>query len=228
MNSEDSEPLPEAELLTFAPLSPAEPALVAAVEALLFASGEPVGTRELAAVLDVGREEVRAAIAALQDRHRGEASGLRVVRVAGAWQLRTAVPFAGVVMALRGGKPAKLSRAALEVLAVVAYEQPVTKHEIEGLRGVDSGGVLRTLLDRDLVRIAGRRDEPGRPLEYATTRAFLEMFSLRGLDDLPSLRERAELATEPASDGTPVRGPRAERDLDPALDDVACAVEAEE
>lgn len=215
---------------TPAPLPPVEPALVAAVEALLFASGEPVGTRELASVLGVGHEEVRAAIAALQDRHRGEGAGLRVVRVAGAWQLRTALPFAGVVLALRGGKPAKLSRAALEVLAVIAYEQPVTKHEIESLRGVDSGGVLRTLLDRDLVRIAGRRDEPGRPLEYATTRAFLEMFSLRSLEDLPSLRERAELATEPASVGTPVRAgaPPAERALDPALDDVGFDLGAEE
>lgn len=218
---------PGAEILTFTPPGPVEPAVVAAVEALLFASGEPVGTRELAAVLQVGVEEVRAAIAALQDRHRGEGAGLRVVRVAGAWQLRTAAPFADVVLALRGGKPAKLSRAALEVLAVIAYEQPVTKLEIESLRGVDSGGVLRTLLDRDLVRVTGRRDEPGRPLEYATTRAFLEMFSLEGLGDLPSLRERESLVQAPEADGTPVRR-LGERALRPVEDDASADLEAEE
>lgn len=182
-----------------------EPSVVAAVEALLFASGEPVRTRELAEVLGVGPEIIRAAIGILQDRHRGEGAGLRVVRVAGAWQFRTAMPFSGAVLALRGGKPAKLSRAALEVLAVIAYEQPVTKGDIEAVRGVDSGGVLRTLLDRGLVRVAGRRDEPGRPLEYATTPAFLEMFSLRDLGELPSLRERAELEVAAEAEGTKAR-----------------------
>lgn len=193
-------------------------ALVAAVEALLFASGDPIATRELARVLDVDPGEVRAALATLQDRHRGEGAGLRLVRVASGWQLRTAPELAAVVLALRGARPARISRAALEVLAVVAYEQPVTRHEIERLRGVDSGGVLKTLLDKGLVRVGGRRDEPGRPLEYRTAPAFLEMFSLASLDGLPTLQERAELvrdADEPPLARLDAQGDDASDELEP-------------
>lgn len=189
------------EILRF-PGGPGEVAgpLLAAVEALLFAAGEPVSTSELAPITGAEASEIRAAIAVLQDRHRGEAAGLRLVRVAEGWQLRTATELAGFVLALRGGRPARLSRAALEVLSVVAYEQPVTRHEIERLRGVDSGGVLKTLTEKGLVRIGGRRDEPGRPLEYRTTRAFLEMFGLPGLDALPTLAERQELERDRGED----------------------------
>lgn len=170
--------------------------LVAAVEALLFAAGEPLTVRSLASVLGVTPDEARAALQVLEDRRRTPASGLRVARVAEGWQLRTAPEFGGLILALRGARPARLTRPALEVLAVVAYEQPVTRHDIEQLRGVDSGGVLKTLVDRGLVRVAGRRDEPGRPLEYRTTPAFLEMFSLADLTALPTLAERASMARD--------------------------------
>lgn len=166
-------------------------ARAAAVEALLFASGEPVTTAGIAAALELGIGPVREAIEHLR-LQRAEA-GVVVEEIAGGWQLRTAPRFAGAVLRLRGAKPARLSRASLEVLALVAYRQPITRHEVEQLRGVDSGGVVKSLLDRGLLRVAGRRDEPGKPLEYRTSAAFLELFGLAALTDLPTLRERAEL-----------------------------------
>lgn len=168
--------------------------LVAAVEALLFASGAPVTERQLCEVLDVESAALRGALSALG---RGcETRGIELLEVAGGWQLRTRPEHAGSIQQLLGQRPAKLSRAALEVLAVVAYRQPVTRTEVDALRGVDSGGVIRTLLGRGLLRTAGRRDEPGRPLAYGTTRAFLELFALADLRDLPTLREREELDEE--------------------------------
>lgn len=166
--------------------------VVAAVEALIFAAGEPVSTRRLADVLEVELEDVRLAIQLLQSRFRGAERGIHLERVAAGWQFRTAPVFGAQVLQMLGHRPTKLSRAALEILAVVAYRQPVTRHEIDRLRGVDSGGVLRKLLDRKLVRVGGRRDEPGRPLEYRTSGAFLEMFALPSLGALPRLRDRVE------------------------------------
>lgn len=168
--------------------------LVPALEALLFAAGGPVTARALAASLDDARpDEVREALVLLRARCARSDRGLELVEVAGGWQLRTDPRFAASVLNLLGETPAKLSRAALEVLAVVAYRQPVTRAEIEALRGVHSGGVVRGLLERGLLRVSGRRDEPGRPLEYATTRTFLEVFSLPDLRALPTLTEREDL-----------------------------------
>ena len=165
--------------------------LVSSLEALLFASGAPVSLRQLAEVLEVEPAAVRGGLAALS--RACDSRGVELLEVAGGWQLRTRPEHASSILRLMGQRPAKLSRAALEVLAVVAYRQPVTRAEIDGLRGVDSGGVVRTLLGRGMLRTAGRRDEPGRPLTYATTRAFLELFALPDLRDLPTLREREDL-----------------------------------
>lgn len=171
--------------------------LVAAIEALLFASGGPVGLAALCDALDgVDPVEVRDAIEALSARYAEASHGLTVDAVAGGWQLRTQARFATMIGRLRGGKPQKLSAAALETLAVIAYRQPVTRGEIEEVRGVDAGGVLKVLLERGIVRVAGRRDEPGRPLEYATTDAFLTLFGLPSLAALPTLREREELVAD--------------------------------
>lgn len=170
---------------------------IAAVEALLFAAGEPVGVDALCVALHgADPDEVRAAIDHIARRCAAEDRGVEVVEVAGGWQMRTKAAFGSLVVRLRGGRPQKLSRPALEVLSVVAYRQPATRHEIEQIRGVDSGAVLKNLLERQLVRVSGRRDEPGRPLEYATTPLFLEMFSLRTLSALPTLRERDELVRD--------------------------------
>ena len=108
--------------------------------------------------------------------------------------VRTAHANAPWVRALTGKRPVRLSRAALECIAIVAYKQPATRSEVEDVRGVDSSVVLRSLLEKDLLRIVGRKDEPGRPMLYGTTRRFQEVFGLRKLSDLPSLREFAELA----------------------------------
>lgn len=183
--------MPEGDLHLFP--SGVAPELVAAVEALLFAAGEPTTAGQLAVALEADPALVKQALAALVALRERPTSGVTLEEIAGGWQLRTAPRFGGAVLRLRGAKPAKLSRASVEVLALVAYRQPVTRHEIEQLRGVDSGGVVKSLLDRGLLRVAGRRDEPGKPLEYRTTPAFLELFSLSDLGDLPTLRERSDL-----------------------------------
>jgi segregation and condensation protein B len=166
--------------------------LVAAVEALLFAAGEPVTAAEIADALGLlDPTAVREVLAVIARRD----GGLRLVEVAGGWQLRTDPRFADAVLRLRGARPQTMSRAALETLAILAYRQPVTRQEIDELRGVGSGNVLKTLLDKGYARVLGRRDEPGRPLEYGTTPLFLQMFELSSLDALPTLVEREDLGT---------------------------------
>ncbi|MBT3221314.1 MAG: SMC-Scp complex subunit ScpB [Proteobacteria bacterium] len=173
------------------PGGPEAPApLVAVVEALLFASGEPVSMKDLKDALgNSSTSEVKAALSRLQHRYDGPESGMQLARVGPAWQLRSDTRFAEQIRRLLGTRPQRMTQPAMETLSIVAYRQPVIKPEIEELRGVDSGGVLRTLMDRGLIRICGRREIPGRPMEYATTTAFLEMFSLTSLRDLPHLDE---------------------------------------
>ena len=170
------------------------PEVVSAIEALLFASGEPINSARLAQIIDIPTEQIRIAIALLQDRY-SEGRGVVLGRVADGWQLRTAPAFSPLVMALRGAKPKKLTRPQLEVLSSVAWQQPVTRGEVDRVRGVDSGPIIRKLLDRGYLRVAGRRDEPGRPLEYRTTKAFLTLFGLPSLTALPRLDERREVST---------------------------------
>jgi segregation and condensation protein B len=170
------------------------PGLETQVEALLFASGEPVSVRDLCLAIGgvVSPPDVRDALTALGQRF-ADVDGVVLVCVGQRWQLRTHPRHADAVARLRGVRPQTLSRAALETLSVVAYQQPATKGDVEKVRGVDSGGVLKKLLERGLIKVAGRRDVPGRPIEYATTRNFLDVFSLRSLGDLPTLEEREEL-----------------------------------
>ena len=167
--------------------------LVPAVEACLFASPGVVTTAQLAAALRVSEELVSVALDALRERLVRTGSGLRLAPVGQGWQLRTDARLAPWVAAIRGGKPFRLSRPALETLAIVAFRQPVTKGAVDDIRGVDSGGVLRMLLDRGLVRMLGRSDEPGRPLTWGTTPAFLELFGMRSLADLPTLKDLRQL-----------------------------------
>ena len=167
------------------------PELVSATEALLFASGEPISTQRLSNLLSVPVEEVRLALAVLQDRF-GPGRGIRLERVAKGWQLRTARDFASLVLAMLGSKPRKLTRPQLEVLAAVAYRQPITRGQVDEVRGVDSGPLLRKLLDRGLIAVAGRSQDPGRPLLYKTTREFLQLFDLPNLSSLPTLDERLD------------------------------------
>ncbi|MCA9543170.1 MAG: SMC-Scp complex subunit ScpB [Myxococcales bacterium] len=132
--------------------------------------------------------------------------GIELVQVAQGWRIRTAPDLGVLVRRLWPERALRLSRAALETLAVVAYRQPCTRAEIEAVRGVDCGGIVRTLMDRDLLRIIGRKDEPGRPLLYGTTPTFLETFSLEDLRHLPTLRDLDALRAEEASLATGARG----------------------
>ena len=162
--------------------------LLPILEALLFAAADPLSTRKICEVVDgATTREVRAALARLESDCKQR--GIRLVEVAGGWQLRTAPEHHGYVKQLFRERPFRLTRASLETLAVVAYRQPVTRAEIEAIRGVDCSGVLEGLVERRLVRIAGRRDVPGRPLVYATTPRFLEVFGLKDLKSLPTLGE---------------------------------------
>ena len=123
-------------------------------------------------------------------------SGLQLEEVAEGFQFRTRPESADYIQKLIHSRPYRFSRAALETLAIIAYRQPVTRAEVEYLRGVDSGGVFKTLLEKQLIRILGKKDVPGRPLIYGTTREFLEFFGLRDLSTLPTLKEFSELTPE--------------------------------
>jgi segregation and condensation protein B len=163
------------------------------VESLLFASDRPLTLAELKRFLgERDGKKVTAALEAL--RARREESGVQLASVAGGWQLRTHPANAAWVAKLVAGKPQRLTRAMLETLSIVAYRQPVTRPEIDQIRGVDCGPVLHTLLDRGLVRMIGKKEEVGRPILYGTTPEFLRTFSLSDLAELPTLREFHELS----------------------------------
>jgi segregation and condensation protein B len=183
-----------------------EERLKAILESLMFAAGEPVSLARLAAVLDnVPRDAIKQALGAMLLGY--GARGVVLEEVAGGYQLRTPKEHALYVRKLLAAKPPRLSRPLLETLAIVAYRQPVTRPEIEQLRGVDSGGVLETLLERRLVRIAGRKEAPGRPIMYATSPEFLEVFGLRDLDGLPDLEEFKELEERAAQQAASEQAP---------------------
>jgi segregation and condensation protein B len=165
------------------------------IESLLFVSDKVLGLAELKRLLgERDGKKVTAAVEALLERRKG--SGIEVMRAANGWHLRTNPEHARWVSKLLAGRPMRLSRAMMETLAIVAYRQPVTRPEIDDIRGVDCGPVLKTLLDRGLIRIIGKKEEVGRPLLYGTTSEFLRVFSLGELSDLPTLREYAELSSE--------------------------------
>lgn len=164
------------------------------VEALILAAPEPVSAAKLAGIVPgLKPSAAKALVAELGEDWEREGRAFEVWEVAGGYQIRTRQEFAGYVKQLHQERPQRLSRAALETLAVVAYKQPVTRAEVEHVRGVDAGPVLRGLLDRRLLRIAGHRDVPGRPVLYGTTKRFLEVFGLDRLEDLPTLREIDDL-----------------------------------
>jgi segregation and condensation protein B len=164
--------------------------VVAALEALLFASGEPEEVATLAAALGWSLADVRKGLTLLDERLRESHRGVALQREGDRVQLVTAPRFGQAVAQLLGiERSVKLSSAALETLALVAYRQPITRSEIEAIRGVDSSGVLATLVARELVEARGRRSTPGNPVEYGTTTAFLQFFGLTSLDDLPPLSD---------------------------------------
>lgn len=205
-----AERTPEADREEGERASPPPELLVPALEACLFASAGVVTVGQLAGALMIDPRIVEGALEALDERLRRTGSGLRLAPVGDGWQLRTDARLSPWVAAIRGGKPVKLSRAALETLSVIAFRQPVSKGVVDDIRGVDSGGVLRALLDRGLVKITGRSDEPGRPITYGTTPAFLELFGMRSLADLPTLKDLRALREDDPPDGGVVPFPDGE------------------
>ncbi|MFN2433722.1 MAG: SMC-Scp complex subunit ScpB [Gemmatimonadota bacterium] len=190
--------------------------LRAIVEALLFAAEEPLPPRRAAGILGEASEaELRAAVDELNAGYAAAGHALQVVEVAGGWRLLTRAEFAPWIARLLA-RPARvrLTGPSLETLAIVAYKQPVARAELEEIRGVNVEGVLRTLVERDLVTIVGRDEGLGRPLLYGTTRAFLTYFGLNTLDDLPRLDEleaflsERELAALRAIEAAPENAPR--------------------
>jgi segregation and condensation protein B len=174
--------------------------LRSALEALLFSSDQPLPLSLLAESLDTGADDVMAALKTLDQESTERGAGVQVREIAGGWIFVTAPEHAEWVgRLLRGKKRMRLSRAALETMAIIAYKQPVTKSEVEAIRGVDSTGVLATLLERNLVTIRGRSKVVGRPLLYGTTSEFLDYFGLRDLSELPRPEELRALvaAREP-------------------------------
>jgi segregation and condensation protein B len=166
------------------------------VESLLFVTDKPVTLDQLHEATGIDRPRLEAALAQLGGIHRDGVSGIVLTEVAGGWQLRTDPDSGEFVRRFLRVKPQRLTRAALETLAIIAYRQPVTRPEIEDVRGVDSGAVVKALLERRLIKMLGKKDEVGRPILYGTTREFLEFFALKDLSALPTLREFHELSEE--------------------------------
>ncbi len=166
------------------------------LESVLFVTAQPLTVDQLFDATGIDREKLQAGLSALQGDRREGLSGIVLHEIAGAWQLRTAPESADYVRRFLKVKPQRLTRAAVETLAIIAYRQPVTRPEIEDIRGVDSGAVLKALLDRRLIKIVGKKEEVGRPILYGTTKEFLEFFALKDLGALPTLREFQELTEE--------------------------------
>jgi segregation and condensation protein B len=200
----------------------------ATLEALLFVSDEPLTSSVLAQALEVDRRTADGLCERLADDLDGRGSGLQLRNVAGGWRLFSRPASAPVVERfVLSSRQARLTKAALETLAIVAYKQPVTRHQVSGIRGVNSDGVLRALQDRGLIEETGRDDGPGRPLLYGTTPQFLERLGLPSLAALPSLApllgeaaaaeehavDRAVEATDARDDEAPEEDPA---DEDPA------------
>ena len=187
----------------------------AIVEALLFLAEKPLTPEEVRAASGIEVPVVQKALDKLAGHYRDGVCGIVLHEVAGGWQLRSAPNVSDYARRFLRVKPQRLTRAALETLAIIAYRQPVTRPEIEDIRGVDCGAVVKALLERKLIKILGKKEEPGRPMLYGTTREFLEFFALKDLASLPTLREFHELSEEhrdivekeaPAEEGPKLEG----------------------
>jgi len=160
------------------------------LEGLFFVSDSPIRLETLVEILpESSKEAILNGIRQIQIEYEGPSKGIELTEIAGGYQFRTKPIWAGWVNRLKKAKAIKLSQAGLETLAIVAYRQPVIRPAIEEIRGVDSGSVLHTLLEKGLIKVMGRKDLPGRPIVYGTTKAFLELFGLNTLSDLPTLKE---------------------------------------
>ena len=167
--------------------------LEAALEGVLFAAGEPVGVERLCLALDIDRITADSVCQRLADAYRYERRGIRLVRLDNSYQLCSAPEFADCIRrAFESRRPARLSQPALEVLAIIAYNQPVTKSFVEQIRGVDSSSVVNSLVAKGLVQEMGRLEIPGRPISYGTTEHFLRCFGMQSIETLPKIPQPQE------------------------------------
>ena len=172
--------------------------MTGALEAVLFAAGEPVSVAELADLLQLEKPQVWELVSELKQSYEAESRGLMLREIAGCFQLVTKPVYYNVLLGLGRKKEVKLTNASLETLAIVAFKQPVTRAEMEAIRGVKVDGVLNTLLDLGLVVEAGRKKALGNPILYATTEKFLMVFGLNSLEELPPLETKPEDEAEAA------------------------------
>jgi segregation and condensation protein B len=160
------------------------------IEALLFASDRPLRVRDLHACLPEAKiADIKGALEILEHEYDSLGRSFDLKEIAEGYQFRTRSEYGPYILTMLQTSPSRLSRAAIETLAIVAYKQPILRHEVERLRGVDVGGILKTLLEKDLIRVMGRKELPGRPLIYGTTKRFLEVFDLKDIKSLPKLKE---------------------------------------
>jgi len=168
------------------------------IESLIFTAESPLSTDRICELLnEFERDLIKAALAETVAHYQERRGGFELVEVAGGWQFRTLPALHGYITRHIKTRTSKFSQSALETLAIVAYRQPITRAEVEHLRGVDCGGVLKSLLEKHLVRILGKKDIPGRPLIYGTSKEFLEIFGLKDLKSLPTLKEIQALGEQP-------------------------------
>ena len=166
------------------------------VESLLFVAQEPLTIDRLKKIITGAQsQELREALGELAADYETRQGGFYLNHVAGGYQIRTRPEYKEWIKRMLQPKPLRLSKPALETLAIIAYKQPVIRSDVEHIRGVDCGGVLRVLLERKFIRVLGRKEIPGRPLIYATTKRFLEVFDLKNLKDLPTPKEIEEFGS---------------------------------
>ena len=175
--------------------------VVPVIEAVIFASGDPLSCDQIAAIVDCDEALASNAIEVLASRYSSTTtSGIELVKIGDKYQLRTKSQYSEIIRRLKEEKPKRLSVAALETLAIVAYRQPIVKSEIEAIRGVDATPTLKTLLERGIIKIVGHQSTVGNPALYGTTDDFLKLFSLGSLAELPTLREITELERDPGEE----------------------------
>lgn len=168
------------------------------IESLIFSADAAISTDRICDVLtEFERDEIKVALKELLNFYQEREGGFELAEVAGGWQFRTRPAYHGYITRHIKTRTAKFSQSALETLAIIAYRQPITRAEVEHLRGVDCGGVVKSLLEKRLVRILGKKDIPGRPMIYGTSKEFLEIFGLKDLKSLPTLKEIQALDSVP-------------------------------
>lgn len=167
------------------------------IEAMIFSSEQPLSAEKIATLLEIEKEEVIEILKILiQEYNQNDMHGIEIIEVGGGFFFRTKTKYAPYIRKIIMGKDAELSKATMETLSIIAYKQPITRAEIEHIRGVDSGNPIRSLLEKKLIKILGRKDVPGRPHVYGTTKEFLKAFGLKDLSELPNLKEIKDIMKE--------------------------------